>query len=57
MRQALATAFVAIVATATLLASAGAVKVQSLVTEGRVLAAFTASDAWTIETRETLQFG
>jgi len=57
MKHGLATALVAMVATATLLASAAAVKVQPLVTEGRVLAAFNASDAWTIETRETLQFG
>jgi hypothetical protein len=57
MKQGLATLIVAIVATATLLASAASIKVQSLVTEGRVLAAITAADAWTIETRETLQFG
>ena len=55
MKHGLATVVVAMVATATLLASAASVKVQPLVTEGRVLAAFTASDAWTIETRETLR--
>ena len=41
MKQGLATAVVAMVATATLFAAAGAIKVQPLVTEGRVLAAFT----------------
>jgi hypothetical protein len=57
MKKGLATGLVAMVAAATLFASAAEIKVQSLVTEGRVLAAFTAADAWTIETRETLQFG
>ena len=57
MKQGLAAVVVAMAATATLLASAPAIKISPLVTEGRVLAAFTAGDAWTIETRETLQFG
>ena len=57
MKQWLATLIVAMVATATLLASAASIKILPLVTEGRVLTSFTAADAWTIETRETLQFG
>lgn len=54
---ALLTACVVFAATVTLVAAAGQVKVNAVVTDGRVLASFTAADAWTIETRENLQFG
>lgn len=58
MKQGLATALVAVLATVALHAAAGQVKVNPVVSsDGRVLASFTAADAWTIEMRETLQFG
>jgi hypothetical protein len=57
MRQLLATAVVATLATAVIAASASQVKVQPIVTEGHVKASFIAVDFWTIETRETLQLG
>jgi hypothetical protein len=57
MRHGLATALVAVMATVVLAAAAGQVKVTPIVTEGRVLASFTAADAWSIEVRENLQFG
>ncbi len=40
-----------------LLAAAPQVRVRAVVTEGRVVATFNAIDTWTIESRETLQFG
>jgi hypothetical protein len=57
MKHGLATAFVAVMATAVLVAAAGPVKVTPVVTDGRVLASFNAADAWAIETREYLQQG
>ena len=57
MKQGRATVVVAMVATVTLVASAAQIKISPLVTEGRVLTSVTAAEAWTIETRETLQFG
>jgi hypothetical protein len=58
MKHVLATAAVAVMATATLLAAAGPIKVQPIQAPGgRVLVSFTAVDEWTIEMRENLQFG
>lgn len=56
MKHGPAAALVAVMATA-VLAAAGPVKVTPVVTDGRVLASFNASDSWAIETREYLQQG
>ena len=58
MKEGLATILVAVLAAVALAAAAGQVKVKPVVTDdGRVLASFTAADAWTTETREFLQAG
>ena len=58
MKQVLATAAVALLATVALAAAAGQIKVTAANSnDGRVLASFTAADAWTVETRELLQVG
>src|SRR5690349_16230861 len=48
---------VAMLATVALGAAAPGVKVNAVVSDGRVLATFAAIDNWTIDTRETLQVG
>jgi len=48
---------VAIFATVVLLTAAPSIRVNAVVSDGRVLATFAAIDSWTIDTRETLQFG